>query len=75
MTLALRLPKLVGALIPVDNAPIDATLMSDFPKYVQGLRRIEEARVTKPAQADDILRRYEEVRRARNSCCDCDRRR
>ena len=69
MTLALRLPRLVGALIPVDNAPIDATLMSDFPKYVRGLRRVEEARVTKTYQADDILRGFEEVRRARNSCC------
>lgn len=68
MTLALRSPNLVGALIPVDNAPVDATLRSDFGKYVQGLRSIEEANITKQIQADDILQKYEEVRRTWKSC-------
>lgn len=62
MTVALRSPQLVGALIPVDNAPIDANLKSDFHKYVQGMRDIQDAQVKKQAEADDILKKYEEVR-------------
>ena len=61
MTVALRSPRLLGALIPVDNAPIDANLKSDFHKYVQGMRDIEKAQVKKQAEADDILKKYEEV--------------
>lgn len=61
MVVALRSSESIGALIPVDNAPVDATLKSDFSKYVQGLRNVEEAKVMKSAEADDILRNYEEV--------------
>lgn len=61
MTLALRSPKLLGALIPVDNAPVDANLKSDFHKYVQGMREIEERGVKKQAEADMILTNYEGV--------------
>lgn len=61
MAVALRSPKRVSALIPVDNAPIDAALKSDFGRYVQGMRQIEEARLTKQSDADAILRPYEEV--------------
>ena len=61
MTVALRSPDLVGTLIPVDNAPVDAHLKSEFYKYAQGLREIEEARVKKQVEADDMLKKYEEV--------------
>lgn len=61
MTVALRSPTLVGALIPVDNAPIDANLRSDFHRYVEGMREIEEARVAKQFEADLILRKYEDA--------------
>ena len=61
MALTLRCPSLVEALIPVDNAPVDASLMSLFARYIQGLRDIEEAQVFKQIEADDILRKYEEV--------------
>ena len=61
MTLALRCPPAIGALIPVDNAPVDATLNADFARYIQGLKSIEEAKVTKQAEADDILGKYEIV--------------
>lgn len=61
MTVALRSPHLVGALIPVDNAPVDANLKSDFHKYIRGMREIEEAQVKRQAEADDILKKYEEV--------------
>ena len=61
MTVALRSPQLVGALIPVDNAPVNASLQSDFNKYVQGLWDIEAAQVRRQVEADTILKKYEEV--------------
>ena len=61
MTVALRSPQLVGALIPVDNAPVDANLKTYFHKYVQGMREVEEAHVNRQVKADDILKKYEEV--------------
>lgn len=64
MVVALRSPNSIGALIPVDNAPVDAALKSGFSKYVQGLRNVEESRVARPAEADDILQKYEEVSKA-----------
>jgi len=59
MTVALRGKYPIGNLIPVDNAPVDAALKSDFAKYVQGMRRIEDARVQKQSEADKILGEYE----------------
>lgn len=64
MTVALRSPGLLGALIPVDNAPVDTNLKSDFHRYVQGMREIDERRVKKQAEADKILENYEKVSRA-----------
>lgn len=60
MTLALRTPSLVHDLIAVDNAPVDAALQSDFARYIQGMKRIEEASVTRQAEADKILSDYED---------------
>jgi hypothetical protein len=62
MTLALRSPDIVKDIVSVDNAPIDAALLSGFGKYVQGMKKIEEEGVTRLAEADDILKEYEEVR-------------
>ena len=61
MTLALRLPHNYSALIPVDNAPIDAALKSDFGKYVQGMKEVEDTKpsITKQSDADKILQKYE----------------
>lgn len=61
MALALKDPDLVSNVISVDNAPLDAALLSSFGKYIQGMKRIEEAGVTKQAEADKILQDYEEV--------------
>jgi hypothetical protein len=61
MTLALRSPQLIDNIISVDNAPLDAALLNDFAKYIQGMRRIEEAMVTRQAEADKILQNYEEA--------------
>ena len=59
MTVALRSPSLLRALIPVDNSPINANLNSDFYKYVQGMREIEGKQVRKQLEADKILEDYE----------------
>lgn len=61
MTLALQSPDLINDIVSVDNAPIDAALLSSFGKYIRGMREIEEAGVTKQAEADAILQSYEEV--------------
>ncbi len=63
MTLALHEPDLVASLIAVDNAPVDARLGSDFARYIQGMKRIDEAAVTRQAEADKILEPYEKVPR------------
>ncbi|PYH99956.1 alpha/beta fold family hydrolase [Aspergillus ellipticus CBS 707.79] len=60
MTVALDSPKLVSALIPVDNAPVNAPLKSDFGTYVRGMQHIEAANVSKQSEADQILKGYEE---------------
>ncbi|KAK6584345.1 hypothetical protein PZA11_002569 [Diplocarpon coronariae] len=60
MTLALRSPELIHDLVSVDNAPVDAALQSNFAQYIRGMQRIEEARVTRLADADEILRTYEQ---------------
>lgn len=62
MAVALHDPSLVANLISVDNAPVDAALGSDFGKYMQGMRKVEEAKAQKQTEADEILMAYEEVR-------------
>ena len=61
MTLALRFPDMIRDIVSVDNAPIDAALLSNFGKYIQGMRKIEDAEVTRQAEADQILQEFEEV--------------
>ena len=61
MTLSLRSPRLLRAVVAVDNAPVDASLSSDFPRYVQGLREIEDTRPQRQAEADRILMNFEKV--------------
>ena len=61
MALALAQPKLIRDIVSVDNAPVDAILASSFGKYVQGMKRIEEAGVTKQSEADKILQDSEKV--------------
>ncbi|KAJ5557396.1 hypothetical protein N7494_001311 [Penicillium frequentans] len=60
MTVALQSPESVSALIPVDNAPLNATLKSDFPKYVRGMQHVEREKVKKQSDANKILEDYEE---------------
>jgi len=60
MTLALRTPEKIHDIVSVDNAPVDAALLSKFGKYIQAMRKIEEAHVTRQSEADKILQEYEE---------------
>ena len=61
MTLALRQPTQYSGLVPVDNAPLDAALKSDFGTYVNAMKEIEDRRprVEKQSDADKILQKYE----------------
>nr|XP_036583101.1 Abhydrolase domain-containing protein C22H12.03 [Colletotrichum truncatum]KAF6791997.1 Abhydrolase domain-containing protein C22H12.03 [Colletotrichum truncatum] len=59
MTLALKSPEVVRDIVAVDNAPVDAILESAFGKYIQGMKKIEAANVTRQAEADQILKDYE----------------
>lgn len=63
MTLALDQPDLISDFVSVDNAPLDAALNRSFAKYIQGMRKIEEAKVARQSDADKILAEYESVRR------------
>ncbi|KAK5800150.1 hypothetical protein VI817_002362 [Penicillium citrinum] len=60
MTMALQTPERVSGLIPVDNAPVNAALKSDFPKYVRGMQHVENEKVKKQSEANKILEEYEE---------------
>ncbi len=61
MTLALGSPHLVRDLVAVDNAPVDTAIGREFGRYIQGMIKIDEAAVTRQADADKILQDYEEV--------------
>lgn len=61
MALALRSPDLISDLVSVDNAPVDAVLSNDFGGYIQGMKQIDKANITRQKEADDILSNYEKV--------------
>lgn len=61
MTLALRSPSLVQNICSVDNAPLDKILSRDFADYVRGMKRIDQAGITRQAEADKILEEYEKA--------------
>ncbi|RFU33880.1 hypothetical protein B7463_g2454, partial [Scytalidium lignicola] len=60
MTLALRSPDMVRDIVSVDNAPIDAALLGTFARYIQGMKKVEDAGVTRQGEADKILQDYED---------------
>lgn len=62
MTLALSSPDLVSDIVAVDNAPADKTLSRDFAEYVRGMKKIQQAEVTRQGDADKILQEFEKVR-------------
>ncbi|GME42420.1 abhydrolase domain-containing protein [Neofusicoccum parvum] len=60
MAVALRRPELVRDVIPVDNAPVDAALKSDFGKYVQGMKKVDAAKPKRQSDADAIMKPFAE---------------
>lgn len=58
MTMALRDPECCDNIVAVDNAPVDAALASDFPRFIEGMRKVEEAKPMSQKQADQILEPY-----------------
>ncbi|KAK8199584.1 Alpha/Beta hydrolase protein [Phyllosticta capitalensis] len=58
MTVALRSPHLVRDLIPVDNAPVDATLKTDFATYIKGMAALQEAELLKHSEANVFMKPY-----------------
>lgn len=61
MTCALRAPSAYSGIVPLDNAPVDAALKSDFGNYVRAMQEIEAANppLVKQSDADKILEKYE----------------
>jgi pimeloyl-ACP methyl ester carboxylesterase len=58
MAMALRNPDCCANIIPVDNAPVDAALSSDFPKYAEGMKRVAEAKPKTQKHADELMQPY-----------------
>jgi pimeloyl-ACP methyl ester carboxylesterase len=61
MCVALKSPEKVANLIPVDNAPVDAALKTDFGTFVRGMRVVEERKVKNLKEADEVLKEYATV--------------
>ena len=61
MTLALRSPEMIHDFVSVDNAPIDAAIMSKFGQYIMAMKKIEYMGVTRQSEADKLLQEVEEV--------------
>ena len=59
MTVALRKQHDLSAVVPVDNAPVDAALKSDFGDYLKGMQAVEDAKIDKQSDADKSLQRHE----------------
>ena len=59
MTLALKSPSLIENLIPVDNAPLDAALLSSFGTYIRGMKALASTPITKQSEALSFLEPYE----------------
>ncbi|KAF1915534.1 Alpha/Beta hydrolase protein [Ampelomyces quisqualis] len=58
MTMALRNPDCCANIIPVDNAPVDAALSSDFPRYAEGMQRVEHSKPKSQKEADEVMQSY-----------------
>ncbi|KAH1455151.1 hypothetical protein KXX13_001071 [Aspergillus fumigatus] len=59
-TLALQRPELVSDVVAIDNCPIHLPLMDDFPRYLEGMAKVGEAKVKTHYEAEKILREYED---------------
>lgn len=69
MALALGSPDLVANIASVDNAPSDKSLGKGFADYVRGMKQIDASNCKRQAEADEILKQYEEVSYFNLSIC------
>lgn len=68
MSLALvHQPSYLARLVSVDMAPSKGPVSTDFAKYLDAMREVNEAHVEKRSRAADILKKYEEVCRSASS--------
>lgn len=58
MAMALRNPSCCANIVSVDNAPVDAALSSDFPKYAEGMKKVHEGKPKSQKAADEIMQPY-----------------
>ncbi|KAF1839015.1 alpha/beta-hydrolase [Decorospora gaudefroyi] len=61
MAMALRNPDCCANIIPIDNAPVDAALSTDFPKYAQGMQHVEKSQPKSQKEADMLMEPYANV--------------
>ncbi|KAG9296937.1 hypothetical protein G9A89_006892 [Geosiphon pyriformis] len=59
MYMALQHVPYIEKLVVVDNAPLKIRLSTDFAKYIEGMKKIEETKLTKQSIADEILQEFE----------------
>ncbi|CAO3600424.1 unnamed protein product [Absidia cylindrospora] len=59
MTLALTKNDLVSKLIVVDIAPVHMTLLSEFPRYIQGMKLVESKQLKRQTDVDQLMMDYE----------------
>lgn len=55
MAVALRSPKLVSALIPVDNSPVSSPLSVDFRRYILAMQEIDRMGLHRQKQMQEIM--------------------
>lgn len=61
MAHALAEPDSLEKLISVDMSPAKGAISAEFARYIDGMRKVQEARVSSKKEADAILVPYEEV--------------
>jgi pimeloyl-ACP methyl ester carboxylesterase len=59
--LALTKPEIPKAVISLENAPISSRLSPTFQQYIEAMRGIEDAKLTKRKEAEEMLAKCEEV--------------
>ena len=59
--LALTNPEIPKAVISLENAPISSRLSPTFQQYLEAMRGIEDAKLTKRKDAEEMLAKCEEV--------------
>lgn len=62
MAQALLEPDSISKLIAVDMSPAKGRISPEFAKYIDGMRKVQDAQVKSKKDADVILQDYESVR-------------